>query len=332
MSITVSSVTVSGYDCTNLNGQTLTITGVFTTVSDLFVYDVVLVLGNIVNPVPAVTTGQFSGKIGTDVSVPAGSASITLSPGSFESCAITFDTPIVNKTSTMIITVNPAHELSTSASIVITMPSTRRWTNDISTSNTLPLNSAMGCTSTYSGVSSIPICSGNVISYTITAQTLLTASTSALFGFGVTDFRSPPSLQPSDLITITSYEGTDQVDTCSLYVTGLQENPLTVSITSTDPLNVNAVRVLKFSFTLPDYINNYDDIRITFPSSLAIQYSLVAGIGSYDPALTSVTGQVITIVQKRLVSRLFNPATTYYLNLYNVKLPTSTKVTQDITL
>ena len=205
VSVTVSSVAVSGFGCNYVSGHTITLTNVFASLADPYVYDVVLVIGNVLNPVPAVTTGEFSGTIGSDTAVPAGSAYIALSPGEFDSCSVTFNTAIVNQTSTMVITVDPKHTLSTSASIVVALPSSRRWTNDISTTNTLPLYSSMTCTSSSPGVSSVPFCSGNIVSFTLTASNLLTSSTSSSFWFGVSNFKSPPTLQPSDLITITSY-------------------------------------------------------------------------------------------------------------------------------
>lgn len=116
-----------------------------------------------------------------------------------------------------------------------------------------------------------------------------------------------------------------------MYVTGLTANSLTVTMEPTTTFFVNTLVRVKFSFVLPDYMNNFDDIRITFPAEVPITYTSVNGIGSYSTS-TSVSGQVITIVQSRLISKLFNPASTYFLNLNSITAPPSTLTSGTITL
>ena len=154
------------------------------------------------NPSPAVFTGQFSGTIGVDTAQPNGGG-IQLTAGAFQSCTINFDTATVNQTSTMILILNPTNQLSTSSYIVVTLPQTRRWTNDISTSNTLPLSTSMTCSNITN--TNLPTCTGDLSAYTLTARSLFPSATTDSFSFGVTNFQSPPTPQPSDLITITSY-------------------------------------------------------------------------------------------------------------------------------
>lgn len=306
-------------------------TGAFASVSNLYVYDVELVVGNILNPTPAITTGEFSGVIGTDIAVPNGGAVMALSPAAFDSCSITFDGTTVNQTSTMVLTLDPKNSLTTSSFVVITLPNTRKWANDISSSN-LPLYSSMTCKNYSAGVSSAPACSGDLTAYSITATGLLTASTSASFSFGVVNFRSPPSLQPSDAITITSWTGSSKVDTCTAYVSGLTANSLTsFTITPTSTFYVNSQVPLSFNMAVPDYFNSYDDIRITFPSTITLVYSLAITKYQIDSTLTSVSGQTVTIYQRRVSISPYSPGSTYFLTLNSVKAPPSTETTGSIT-
>jgi hypothetical protein len=50
------------------NGNTITVIGAIT--SNLYIKQVDLAVGNILNPLPAKTTGSFFGTIGIDRSVP----------------------------------------------------------------------------------------------------------------------------------------------------------------------------------------------------------------------------------------------------------------------
>lgn len=66
-----------------------------------------MVVSNILNPTPAIRTGEFSGTVGSDNAVPNGQASIQLTAADFDSCSITFDPTTVNQTGTMVVTVDP---------------------------------------------------------------------------------------------------------------------------------------------------------------------------------------------------------------------------------
>ncbi len=232
--------------------------------NDQYIDTIELNLGNILNPVPAIYTGEFNGVIGTDISVPVGGG-VQLYPAAFDSCAITFDAAIVNQTSTMVLTLDPKNSLSTSATILISTP--RHYTNDILATSQLPVASSMVCANYSSGVATTPTCAGNTVLFTITASNILTATTTSSFSFGVKSMTSPPTLQPSDSFTITSYIGSYQVDTCTIYATGLIANTLTsVVITPLSTMTVNTNVGLRFDLTLPDFCDQYDDLQITFPS------------------------------------------------------------------
>lgn len=202
--------------------------------------------------------------IGTDVSVPVGGG-VQLQAAAFDSCSVTFDAAVVNQTSALVLTLDPKNSLSSSATILISTP--RHYTNDILTTSQLPVASSMVCANYSSGVATTPTCAGNTVLFTITASNLLTATTSTSFSFGVKSMVSPPTLQPSDSFTITSYIGSYQVDTCTVYATGLIANTLTsVVITPLSTMTVNTNVGLRFDLTLADFCNEYDDLQITFPS------------------------------------------------------------------
>lgn len=56
ISVTINSNPVVGYSCST-SGNTVTVTNAFASLSNLSVFDAQLVLGNIVNPTPALYTG-----------------------------------------------------------------------------------------------------------------------------------------------------------------------------------------------------------------------------------------------------------------------------------
>ena len=135
---------MAGFSC-SVTGDTITVSNVFTNVANLSVYDGELVIGNVVNPTPAVFISGLIGTIGVDVGQPAGGG-IQLTAATFESCSVTFDPAIVNQTSKMIISIDPKNELTSTSYVRVTLPSTRQWLNDISSAQ-LPLANSMTCTS-----------------------------------------------------------------------------------------------------------------------------------------------------------------------------------------
>lgn len=129
--------------CT-VSGKIVIATGVVNT--NTFISTLVLYINNILNPSPAITTDYFYGTIGSDVSGTGTYAStVVLQPGSFQSCYITFSPNIVNSTSAMMLTIVPRNTIGSSGSIFIQFPASRRWTNDISNTNYMPITSSMSC-------------------------------------------------------------------------------------------------------------------------------------------------------------------------------------------
>lgn len=101
---------------------------------------------NVLNPSPAIETDYFTGTLGSDTSGPGYYASsIALEPGAFTSCYSTFTPTTVNSTADMLITLTPKNQILSTGYVVIQFPLIRRWINDISTTNYLPISTTMSC-------------------------------------------------------------------------------------------------------------------------------------------------------------------------------------------
>lgn len=327
LSVIISSAAASSFTCTT-TGNTVTISGAITTNQNINTVEVTL--NNIINPVPAVFTGQFQGTVGADVAVPNGGG-VQLSPASFDSCRITFDAAYVNQTSTMVVTLDPKNGLDSSSSILVSVP--RHYTNDIVATSQLPVTNSMSCVNYSSGVTAAPTCVGNNVYFSITASNVLTAATTTSFAFGVKQMVSPPTLQSSDSFTITSFSGTYAIDTCTVYATSLLPNVfLNLAITPIETMIVNTdVIGLKIDMTLADFVNTYDDFQIIFPSEIVPTFVNVTGSSPLNSTTSSVAGQVLTVYHRR-IDRLYNKGAIYTLNFYKIRAPPSTKTTNQITV
>lgn len=94
---------LSGFSC-SVSGNTISFQNSFTTVTDLYVKQVTINIGNILNPSPAVKTGSFTGSVGADIAVSNGGTAVQLEPATFSSCKISFGNGgYVNSTSPAII-------------------------------------------------------------------------------------------------------------------------------------------------------------------------------------------------------------------------------------
>ena len=154
---------------------------------------VVLFVSNVINPSPAIMTDYFYGSIGADVSG-AGyyASSVILQAGAFVSCSITFNTTTVNSTADMILTIVPRNTIGSAGSIKVQFPSTRRWSNDISSTNLLPINPAMSCSNKSSNVKSTFQCIGDSQA-AVSANYLFDNPVGGMFSFSINGFLSPPT-------------------------------------------------------------------------------------------------------------------------------------------
>lgn len=105
----------------------------------------------------------------------------------------------------------------------------------------------------------------------ITVTSLFSSSVSSSFAFGVTNFLSPPSLKPSDYISVTSYvtiAGSNyKVDTCSMYPSGLVPKPFnSLVVAPTTTMTVNSLVALRFTANFSAPINQRDYFKIVVPA------------------------------------------------------------------
>jgi hypothetical protein len=97
----------------------------------------------------------------------------------------------------------------------------------------------------------------------ITASNMFSTTVSSAFSFGVGGFLSPPSIQPSDSITITTYmiiSGTSyKVDTCNAYPSGLVASAFnTFTVAPVATMTVNSQVGLRFTANFSAPINQAD--------------------------------------------------------------------------
>lgn len=138
---TVDSVT---YSCTSV-GQNVVITGYFTTA--IAVTTLTVVVSNVLNPTPAMETGEFVVTIGIDTSDTSSSnlAGVQLQSDNFTTCSINFSPNTVNKSGVaMQVYATPRNAIPSTGYIVVTFPSLGYWLNDIA-SQAFPVSSSMTC-------------------------------------------------------------------------------------------------------------------------------------------------------------------------------------------
>lgn len=111
--------------------------------------NVTVTISNIVNPSPALTTGEFLATIGNDY-VQAGVSNlgtITLTAAN-QNCTITFSPGYVNRTSTMVFQIIPTNPIPATGYLQVQFPIVGYWQNDLAAFNqTFRLNSSMSCSS-----------------------------------------------------------------------------------------------------------------------------------------------------------------------------------------
>lgn len=149
---------VTGFSFT-VTTNAITITNAILTNSAIA--NVTITVDEVLNPYPAITTNPFIINIGADISASSDSSAVTLTPGTFTACSVTFSPTTVNTTGAMVVSITPANKILANDYIVITFPSILQWSQDVSTSHALPIGSALTCTKISGSVSSAS-CSGSV--------------------------------------------------------------------------------------------------------------------------------------------------------------------------
>ena len=266
------------------SGNNLTLTGCFS--ADTPVKEIDLTISAVNNPSPALTTNSFKGWIGIDVSdTSPGDATLTLTPSTFSACSITFSPAIVNKTQTMVLSVTPKNQIPSTGSIRITFPSQGYWTGR-SGSQTFGILGSMSCSGTSANLSPTFPCAGDTGNKWITASSLFLASTTDVFTFRIGSILAPPTPSNGDTLIITSYSGSNSIDMCSVSVTDLVANTLSISISANTTPTVNSVVSLTFNLVFSDtFISPTNTLLITFAN-----VNDVSSIPKFNGQLGSANG------------------------------------------
>jgi hypothetical protein len=171
--------------------------------SSLAIANVTIVIANVNNPYPAITTDPFVIGIGQDVS--SSSTTVTLTPAAFQNCNLTFSPAYVNSTGAMVVYVKPTNHILVSGYIQVEFASNMQWSQDVSTSHTLPLSSA-ACT-VLSGQTTSASCAGTAATATVdfTINSMNSTKLTQALSFQINGLFSPPTTTPPDTVSITSY-------------------------------------------------------------------------------------------------------------------------------
>lgn len=163
----------------------------------------------------------------------------------------------------------------------------------------------------------------------MTASGLFSSAISSSFSFSINNFLSPPTGQPSDPITITSYINGSAIDTCTVYVSNLAPKPITsISIVSSTGVSiiVNRQYLLKFSFTISDTVAQTDTMTITFPTPSAIAFSninLSSNFSILTPNATyDISSGILYLVMQNL-NRTFPGGTVLVLTVGTYTAPST---------
>lgn len=161
-----------------------------------YISDVTLVISNVLNPSPALTTSAFLATIGSDSSANDPFAAVTLTPGSFGQPMASFSPSTVNTTGNLIITVTLANKIPLGSAFTVTFPSSLSWAEDVAgSSHKLPLGPSMSCSSLSSSLNSGLSCSGQIANQVVTIVGLSNVDLPALsvLNFSVNNLFSPPT-------------------------------------------------------------------------------------------------------------------------------------------
>lgn len=178
----------------NPGNRTITVSGAIDTAQ--YISDVTLVISNVLNPSPALTTSAFLASVGFDNSANDPFAAVTLTPGAFSQPMATFSPSTANTTGNLIITVTSANKMPIGSAFTVTFPSSLSWAEDVAGStHRLPLGSTMSCSSLSSSISTGLTCSGQISSAAVTIIGLsnVDISSQSILKFSINNLFSPPT-------------------------------------------------------------------------------------------------------------------------------------------
>jgi hypothetical protein len=128
-------------------------------------------------------------------------------------------------------------------------------------------------------------------------SSLFLSITESKFSFQINNIVSPPSPATTDRITITTTNGTNDIDTCSVSVTGLTAKPFLSQHLTLDNSLVNTKNIeLTFDMTFSDkVIANMNTFSFIFPlgSSFSSSVSVSSVAGTVAASIVEKDNQVI---------------------------------------
>lgn len=177
--------------------------------SSNFLYSITSPDGTVVDKSPSATNGIYF-------------PSFTSSPGLFSSCSISASGSTILTRSKLTISLTPKNPIPSSGIILLSFP--LFWSNDVVLSRTLttsptclPLSNVSGSLSCTYSIATAPV---NLVYLTISGLT--NSALTSTFSFTVQSILTPPYINPSDNVVITSQWGDGaQIDTCKTIVTDL---------------------------------------------------------------------------------------------------------------
>lgn len=149
-------------------------------------------------------------------------------------------------------------------------------------------------------------CTGSQSSALVTVTNLISTTLAAAssLSFSINNFNSPPTNQPVDALTITTYSSSGAaIDQCSAYVTGLlpkviDSSSFSIAESGGASMVVNKQYTITFSITIADIISSTDYVTIVFPTGTTITNfpgATMGGTLGINTATSTYSSQKLTV-------------------------------------
>jgi hypothetical protein len=192
----------------------------------------------------------------------------------------------------------------------------------------------MSCTG-LANAQATPVCIGSYTAFSVTASSIFSTvlGNGQIIRYQINNFISPPTLEDSDTITITSLTNNFEVDTCTTKVSGLKPKQfINLTIEPIDGImKVNDKVGIAINMTFSDTVNELDSFRITFPNSLPVTLNSVTRSGSSEGTST-LTSQVLSLSMNANFPVTYWYEQFYVINFYTMTAPPSIKESDSITV
>lgn len=289
----------SGLTC-SMSNKVLTVSGYYSTSATLSDTSVTFTVSGIKNPAYTGSSGEFQYTIKSSTGTiqdqspslsdtPVYPNAVTLTAGTLASCQIS-TTGIVYSQSTVTVSITPTNPIPAGGSVIITLPLT--WANSYRSDQLI--SGSLVC-SPITNIDSTVSCSYQTTTETvITASGLNANSLASTFSFSMASVTLPPTVNPTDNITMSTRMATgDVIDTCTTTFSGVVAAALqNVSVTATNT-TVSKSTTLQVSFINSVLIATADTIKLTVPSTIGMPSLL--NITTFTGFTNVTSGNVITL-------------------------------------